>query len=81
MGFSLYFEDLHGSVGGAGCEAAAVVIEDRIVLRRGRQLGHPSQELIDLDTEAQFMIWSLERRAEARRAILEEFGIRTIMSS
>jgi hypothetical protein len=51
------------------------------VLRRGRQLGHPSQELIDLDTEAQFMIWSLERRAEARRAILEEFGIRTIMSS
>jgi hypothetical protein len=27
------------------------------------------------------MIWSLERRTEARKVILEEIGIRTIMSS
>jgi len=31
VGFAFYFEDLDGLVGGAGCEAAAVVIEYCIV--------------------------------------------------
>lgn len=30
--FSLHFEDLDSSVGGAGCETATVVVEDCIVL-------------------------------------------------
>jgi hypothetical protein len=34
VGIAFYFEDLDGAVRGAGCEAAAVVVEDCIVLRR-----------------------------------------------
>jgi hypothetical protein len=29
---AFYFEDLDGFIGGAGCEAAAVVVEDCVVL-------------------------------------------------
>ena len=32
---AVYFEDLDCAVGGAGCEAAAVVVEDCIVLFAG----------------------------------------------
>jgi hypothetical protein len=32
VGIAFYFEDLDGAVRGAGCEAAAVVVEDCVVL-------------------------------------------------
>jgi hypothetical protein len=35
VGIAFYFEDLDGFIGGAGCEAAAVVVEDCIVLDGG----------------------------------------------
>ena len=34
MGFAFYFKDLDCAVRGAGCETAAVVVEDCIVLLR-----------------------------------------------